>query len=99
MATYGYRCARHGPFEVHRPIGTAPATVSCPSCGGRSTRVFTPPMLGIADRNRVAVIDRAEASRSEPAVVSAPPPARRASGGHLAPAPRLDPRTRRLPRP
>lgn len=94
MATYGYRCDRHGPLEVRRPIGTAPATVSCPNCGEPSTRVFTAPRLGLADPRRVAVIDRAEASRSEPTVVSAPPP-----GDRLARAPRLDPRTRNLPRP
>lgn len=93
MATYAYRCDSDGPIEVRRPIGTAPDTVACPSCGGPSTRVFSPPMLGLADRERMAVIDRAEASASEPSVVSSPPSRRR------TPAPRLDPRTRGLPRP
>lgn len=99
MATYGYQCDRHGPLEVHRPVGTAPATVSCPSRGGRSSRVFTAPMLGLADRARLAAIDHAEASRSEPAVVSALPPTPRASCGRAISGPRLDPRTRNLPRP
>ncbi|WP_028923215.1 FmdB family zinc ribbon protein [Pseudonocardia acaciae] len=94
MATYAYRCDSDGPIEVRRPIGTAPDTVACPSCGGPSARVFSPPMLGLADRGRMAVIDRAEASGSEPAVVSSPPPSRR-----RAPAARPDPRTRGLPRP
>jgi hypothetical protein len=59
-----------------------------------SSRVITTPMLGLADRTRMAVIDRAEASRGEPAVVSALP-ARR---GRRA-SPQLDPRTSRLPPP
>jgi putative FmdB family regulatory protein len=93
MATYTFRCAVDGPVDVRRPIGTAPATVPCPACGAAATRVITAPMLGLADPNRMALLDRSEASRTEPAVVSTPPGARR------APAPRLDPRTRNLPRP
>ena len=94
MATYTYRCTVDGPVDVRRPIGTAPATIPCPTCGAMSSRVITTPMLGLADPTRMAVIDRAEASRSEPAVVSAVP-ARR---GRRA-APQLDPRTSRLPPP
>lgn len=99
MATYTYRCASDGPVDVHRPIGTAPATIPCPSCGAASTRVIGAPMLALADRARMAVIDHAEASRTEPAVVSALPPAPRVGGRRPAPAARPDPRTRYLPRP
>jgi putative FmdB family regulatory protein len=94
MALYAYRCGEDGPVDVRHPIGTAPAVVACPTCGRDAERVFTAPMLGLADRTRVAAIDRAEASRTEPTVVSAPP-ARAAR----APRPRLDPRTAALPRP
>ena len=94
MATYAYRCTVDGPIDVRRPIGTAPATIRCPTCGATSRRMITTPMLGLADRTRMAVIDRAEASRSEPAVVSAI----RACRGRR-PSPQLDPRTSRLPPP
>ncbi|PVZ05360.1 FmdB family zinc ribbon protein [Actinomycetospora cinnamomea] len=94
MALYAYRCGEDGPVDVVRPLGTAPPVISCPTCGADAPRVFTAPMLGLADRSRVAAIDRAEASRTQPAVVSAPPP--RPS---RAPRPRLDPRTAALPRP
>jgi putative FmdB family regulatory protein len=93
MATYTYRCTLDGPIDVRRPIGTAPATISCPTCGEATPRLITAPMLGLADPARMAVIDRTEASRYEPSVVSTIPTGRR------HPAPRLDPRTRTLPRP
>lgn len=94
MATYTYRCAADGPLDIRRPIGTAPATVSCPICGATAPRIITAPMLGLADRGRMALIDRTEASRTDPAVVSSIPGSPR-----TARAPRLDPRTRNLPRP
>jgi hypothetical protein len=95
MATYTYRCEPDGPVDVVLPIGTAPATIACPRCGEASIRVFSPPMLGFTDRKRMAVIDRAEASSSEPSVVSTPPPKRPPTRR----APRPDPRTSLLPRP
>jgi putative FmdB family regulatory protein len=93
MATYTYRCPEDGPVDVRLPMGTAPAAVECPACGAPAARRFAAPMLGLAHRGALATLDRAEASRSEPAVVSAPP-----SAPHR-PAARLDPRTARLPRP
>ncbi|WP_300015074.1 zinc ribbon domain-containing protein [Pseudonocardia sp.] len=99
MATYGYRCEVDGPVDVRMPIGTAPAALPCPRCGTPSPRVYTAPLLGLADRTRMGVIDRTEASRSEPAVVSSLPAAPRPGRARRAPSPRLDPRTSRLPRP
>jgi putative FmdB family regulatory protein len=96
MATYTYRCTVDGPVDVRLPIGTAPSTIPCPTCGATTQRVITIPVLGLADPARMAVIDRAEASRTEPAVVSAIPAASRP--GRRA-APRLDPRTTGLPPP
>lgn len=93
MATYTYRCAVDGPVDVRLPIGTAPAALDCPACGAPAPRRFVAPMLGLAHRGALAALDRAEASRSAPAVVSAPPAAPRRA------TPRLDPRTARLPRP
>ncbi|SFN18350.1 putative regulatory protein, FmdB family [Pseudonocardia ammonioxydans] len=95
MATYTYRCAADGPVDVRRPIGTAPASVACPACGAPAPRMITPPLLGLADRGRMAAIDRSERSRTEPDVVTSIP----GSGRPARPAPRLDPRTRGLPRP
>ena len=94
MATYAYRCTVDGPVDVVRPIGTAPDSVACPRCGAPSPRMITAPMLGLADRGRTDLIDRTEASRTAPPVVSRLPPARR-----TAPARRPDPRTAALPRP
>ena len=99
MAMYGYQCDLDGPFDVTQPIGSAVPTISCPTCGGPAARVFTAPMLGLANRQRMAVLDRAEASRSEPSVVSSPPSRPRPGRGRDAAAPRLDPRTSTLPRP
>src|SRR6185295_5596231 len=62
-----------GPVDVRRPIGTAPGTISCPTCGAPSKRVITSPMLGFADPVRMALIDRTESSRDEPKVVSSIP--------------------------
>ncbi|MBC3194478.1 zinc ribbon domain-containing protein [Pseudonocardia sp. C8] len=95
MATYTYRCATDGSVDVQRPIGTAPASVPCPRCGTASPRVITAPMLGLGDRGRMAVIDRAERSRTEPEVVTSLP----GTGRPARPAPALEPRTRGLPRP
>lgn len=94
MARYAYRCPGDGDTEVSLPIGTAPSSIPCPACGGVGARVITAPMLGLADRTRTALIDRTEATRSEPAVVSSLP--RRPAG---LPARQVDPRTSLLPRP
>jgi putative FmdB family regulatory protein len=95
MPLYAYRCREDGPVDVMRALGTAPPTISCPTCGGDAARMITAPRLALADRTRVASIDRAEASRTEPSVVSALPPRTRPSSA----PPRLDPRTAALPRP
>lgn len=95
MAVYTYRCDFDGCADVRLPIGTAPAAGTCPRCGGPTARVFTAPMLGLADRGRMAVIDHAEASKYEPQVVSAPIGARRKRTPMAPPNPAF----RGLPRP
>jgi putative FmdB family regulatory protein len=95
MPLYAYRCGEDGAVDAMWPMGAAPPSIPCPACGGDAARTVTAPMLGLADRTRMAAIDRAEASRTEPTVVSAPP-----SRTSRAPRPpRLDPRTAALPRP
>lgn len=87
MATYGYRCTIDGPLEVALPIGTAPDVLACPDCGGPSSRVYTAPMLGLADRGRMSVIEHCEQSRDAPAVVSRPVGAPRRSTPMAPPNP------------
>jgi putative FmdB family regulatory protein len=95
MPLYTYKCPDDGPADASWPMGAAPTVMACPACGGEARRVVTAPRVGPGDRARVAAVDRAEASRTEPAVVSAPPP-RRSRGPRPRP---LDPRTAALPRP
>jgi putative FmdB family regulatory protein len=96
MATYQYRCDEDGLVETTRPIGTAPQSVSCPACGRAARRMFSTPLLALADRRAVALIDRTEKTRDVPDVVTALPPRQRPRG---APAGRLSPAQLRLPRP
>lgn len=96
MATYRYRCGSHGSFDLSAPIGTAPGTAPCPGCARPSTREYTAPMLGLAPRAAVALLDRTAATAETPAVVSAPPPRPVHRRTPLAPP---NPALRRLPRP
>jgi putative FmdB family regulatory protein len=93
VATYQYRCAECGPFEVSRPIGTAEAAEPCAACGDRSDRVFTPPLLARTPRPLARALSTSEASAHEPRVVGRVPEKRR------APSPPADPRHALLPRP
>ncbi|MCV2487901.1 zinc ribbon domain-containing protein [Geodermatophilus sp. YIM 151500] len=92
MASYQYRCATCGPWEVRRPIGTAGGTDECPTCGGPGRREYTPPLLARTSPAMAAARLREETSRDEPAVTSGPPP--------RPPSRRpRDPRWSTLPRP
>ncbi|MFC4113171.1 FmdB family zinc ribbon protein [Nonomuraea zeae] len=93
MATYAYRCADCGPFEVRRPIGTAEPAEPCAGCGEPAPRLFTPPLLGRTPAAMARALGAQEAAAHEPQVVREVPPARRPPG----PAP--DPRRAGLPRP
>ncbi|MGY1706041.1 FmdB family zinc ribbon protein [Geodermatophilus sp. SYSU D00697] len=92
MAAYLYRCTTCGPWEIRRPVGTAESTSPCPACGADGRRLYTPPLLSRTPAPAAAARLREEASRDEPAVTTAVPPAAR------RPAPR-DPRWSALPRP
>jgi hypothetical protein len=97
VATFPYRCPDDGPFDVVRPIGTATATSSCPRCGADAVRIWTAPRLSLAQPAAMAALDRAERSRFEPDVVTAPPA--RPLGRRPAPAGTANPALQRLPRP
>ncbi|CNE32000.1 putative regulatory protein%2C FmdB family [Mycobacterium tuberculosis] len=93
VATYRYRCAECGPFDVVRPIGTAGDAERCASCGGEASRVFTAPLVARMPRPLARALGAQEASAHEPRVVGRVPDAPR------RPAPPPDPRHARLPRP
>ncbi|MBL8931423.1 MAG: zinc ribbon domain-containing protein [Kineosporiaceae bacterium] len=104
MATFDYRCTATdcpgaGRFEVRLPVGTAPPATACPRCGTDAVRVFTPVRLASAPAAVMAALDRAERSRTEPEVVSSPPPALRPGTRGPASARPANPRWAALPRP
>jgi putative FmdB family regulatory protein len=76
MAAYDYRCRRCGVYEARFPVGTAPARHVCPGCGAATKRVFSPPAVLPKDTALSRAIDADRRSAHEPAVVSAPLPAR-----------------------
>ncbi|HYV15486.1 MAG TPA: zinc ribbon domain-containing protein [Conexibacter sp.] len=96
MAIYEYRCDQHGAFEVTRAIGTAPASIACPTCERGARRVFSKPMLVSTPSALVAAIDHAEQTREEPDLVTSLPPA---DPRRRTPVLPLTPTLRRLPRP
>jgi putative FmdB family regulatory protein len=93
VATYRYRCAVCGPFDLARPMGQAAAAEVCTACGGPARRVFTVPGLPRTPRPLARALAAQEASAHEPQIVQRVPPARR------APTSPPDPRHARLPRP
>lgn len=96
MAIYEYRCDRDGLFDVTRPLGTAPESVTCTVCSSEATRVFSTPMLFRGSRALLAAIDHAEKSRDEPDVVTSLPPT---GARRRTPVIPLTPTLQRLPRP
>ena len=97
MAVYEYRCDQDGVFEVTRPLGTAPESITCSGCGSEARRVFSAPMLRCGSRPALfAAIERAEKSRHEPEVVTSVPSA---GARRRTPVLRLTPTLARLPRP
>lgn len=95
MAIYEYRCDQDGLFDRSLPLGTAPESVACATCGSEARRVFSAPMFKTATRSAwTAAMDRADKSRYEPDVVTSLPP----SGAPRRTIP-LTPKLRGLPRP
>ena len=73
MATYDYRCGDCGCFEQRMPMGTATATVACPSCGRDAKRLFAVPMTRRTPKPLARMLAREEASRDYPQVVDRVP--------------------------
>jgi putative FmdB family regulatory protein len=93
MATYRYRCAHCGPFDVIRPIGRALPEEPCEACSDQARRVFTAPMLSRTSAPLARALRAQEASAHEPRVVTEVPPT------HRRPTPHADPRHAQLPKP
>jgi putative FmdB family regulatory protein len=66
MASYLYRCGACGPWEVHRPIGTAEPMSTCPACGALGRRRYTPPLLSRTPTAEASARLREEASGDDP---------------------------------
>ncbi|MFD8530653.1 FmdB family zinc ribbon protein [Streptosporangium canum] len=91
MATYEYLCRDCGRFDVRLPMGTAPVSHDCSTCGRGAPRVFSPPGFSRVHPALSAALDRDERSRDSPDVVSGVP-------GRRPPRP-PHPALARLPRP
>lgn len=97
MAIYEYRCERDGPFEVSRPIGTAPASFACPVCAREGERVFSRPLLSRRmPPGLTAALEHEEKTRTDPDLVTSLPPAPLHKRTPTVP---LTPTLSRLPRP
>ena len=77
VATYEYRCEDCGGFEQRMAMGTATASVACPTCGRDAKRVFSVPMTSRTPRPLATMLAREEASRDYPEVVDRLPPRQR----------------------
>jgi hypothetical protein len=94
MATYEFSCLRDGVLTTSLPLGQAPPSIPCPTCGALARRRFSVPQLRLGDTRARRLITATEATATEPAVVSSPSGHRRAT--HRRPV--ADPRTAHLPR-
>ena len=95
MASYEYRCPDGSLFEASHPIGEAPETLPCPSCGEASRRVFSAPHLSRAGSSAFRLIDSTHRSAAEPEIVNSRVPG---SPRQVQPY-SANPLHRKLPRP
>jgi putative FmdB family regulatory protein len=97
MTLYEYRCGRHGPFDVFRPLGSASESEACPVCAEESQRVFSAPMLSTSSsRPLMAALEHEEKTRYEPDLVTSLPRSGNRKPTPMAP---LTPQLAKLPRP
>lgn len=87
MPSYEYRCPDCGIVEKVRPMGAATPAETCPTCGAAAKRVFSAPSLSRTPRPLASVVQQADKSRHEPAVVRREPqPTRRDTPDRVNPA-------------
>lgn len=77
MASYSYRCASCGEFEVRAAMGRAPGSVACPHCATDARRVYTAPAVSRTPDTLARARTAEERSRDAPKVVTSLPPRRR----------------------
>jgi putative FmdB family regulatory protein len=97
MATYEYRCFQCGVVERDLTSGSAPASVTCSSCGREARRVYSPPMVYRTANPVGRALEREEKSRYEPEAVTQVAPRNRqppAASEHPRPAPQAGPQNR-----
>lgn len=85
MATYCYRCAGCGDFDLEMAMGRATPSAVCPRCSARARRVYTAPALSRTPAALARARAEEERSRDAPRVTSAPPPRPRRPVVHPTP--------------
>ena len=96
MPIYEYRCPNCSSFEVLLRMGTALDTMSCPSCQRTSRRRISAPHLSGTGSAAFRLMDSADRSAHEPAVVESPRPGARVGRAQTV---QSNPLHRTLPRP
>jgi hypothetical protein len=97
MATCEYRCFQCGVIERDVTWGSAPASVTCSTCGREARRVYSPPMVYRTAKLVARALEREEKVRDEREVVTQVPLSSRrppAASEHPRPAPQPGPQNR-----
>src|SRR5919198_5395001 len=66
MPLYEYECARHGVFELARPMAEASLGAPCPECEGLAPRILSVPRVACLPAWQAQAHARNERSRHEP---------------------------------
>ena len=74
MPIYDFHCADCLDFELILPMGTAPNFAACPSCQGDARRRITAPNILRTGSATYQLIDAANRSAHEPAIVDSHKP-------------------------
>ena len=73
MPSYAYRCSEGCRFDAIYSMAEVPGEVTCRECGASARRAVTAPHLSQAGSSAYGLIDSAQRSAHEPAVVSSLP--------------------------
>ncbi|WP_156184684.1 FmdB family zinc ribbon protein [Allosalinactinospora lopnorensis] len=66
---YEYECSKCALIERRYPIGSAPGTDKCPTCGKEARRVYSPPYLNRTSRPVATALEQSYKSAHDPEVV------------------------------
>jgi len=92
---YEFRCPSGTATEATFPLAEVPRSIDCPCCAEVARRVFASPRLSVAGTAAYQLVDDAERSAHEPAVVRSPAPGTRSRRTAYT----TNPLHQRLPRP